>query len=343
MRKSVLAVARGAKASAVSSAVAAKDAADAIVDLGTDRRMQVTIASAVGGAAVVGTGGAAAGAITGGAVGAALGVVPALFTFGLSIPVMAMVCGTCGLAVGGTVGSATGMSGGAAVSYYRCCTDAKREQIRERVLSVPRQIHARVNAVTRSAYAIATSRLQAGKKMAEDLRSQAMTQANIVVKEIKSRVGKAKAETGRAAVAAKTTTTKVLSDKTVQTTAAGVAGGAVALGTGGAATGLVAGGVAGAAAGVLPALFTFGLSIPFFAVVGAGCGAAAGTAMGSSTGAVLGGAGGYSYTKRETIRSSLQEACSKAGVAAASVKETAFSTPKKVRARLVAATGGTSE
>merc|ERR1719220_505277 len=104
---------------------------------------------------------------------------------------------------------------------------------------------------------------------------------------------------------AKITKTKifeVVSDKGVQATAASAAGGGVILGAGGAATGLAVGGAVGAVVGVVPAIFTFGLSIPFCAVVGGGCGLAAGAAAGGTTG-VVAGAGGYqAYSRRETIR-----------------------------------------
>jgi len=96
----------------------------------------------------------------------------------------------------------------------------------------------------------------------------------------------------------KAKTTKIVSDKTVQS----AAGGAVVVGAGGGAAGLATGGAIGAAVGLVPALFTFGLSIPFFAMVGGGCGLAAGTTLGGATGAVA-GAGGYQvYTRRAAIR-----------------------------------------
>merc|ERR1711874_602781 len=54
--------------------------------------------------------------------------------------------------------------------------------------------------------------------------------------------------------------------------------------------------------GVVPALFTFGLSIPVFAVVGGGAGLCVGTAVGGATGSVGGGAVGYGvYGKRAEI------------------------------------------
>merc|ERR1719384_1834751 len=73
--------------------------------------------------------------------------------------------------------------------------------------------------------------------------------------------------------AASAKTLEIASDKDVQAAAACAAGGAAVLGTGGAATGLATGGTIGAAMGLVPAIFTFGLSVPVFAAVGGGCGA----------------------------------------------------------------------
>merc|ERR1711869_110176 len=71
--------------------------------------VQVTAASAAGGAAVVGVGGGAVGA----GAGALVGLPAALFTFGLSIP----VCATVGGAVGATAGGATGAVAGGTAGY----------------------------------------------------------------------------------------------------------------------------------------------------------------------------------------------------------------------------------
>mmetsp|Transcript_12286 Transcript_12286/g.28733 ORF Transcript_12286/g.28733 Transcript_12286/m.28733 type:complete len:548 (+) Transcript_12286:106-1749(+) len=70
-------------------------------------------------------------------------------------------------------------------------------------------------------------------------------------------------------------------------------GGAVLLGTGGAATGFVSGGLLGAAFGVVPAVFTFGLSIPIGTALGAGAGLCLGTALGGAAGFVSGGVAGF--------------------------------------------------
>merc|ERR1719162_745069 len=78
-------------------------------------------ASAMGGALLVGAGGGAAGSVAGGLAGAAMGLPLALFTFGLSIPIGAMIGGGAGACVGGGV---------AGYGYQR------REQIKTNVGSV---------------------------------------------------------------------------------------------------------------------------------------------------------------------------------------------------------------
>jgi len=82
-----------------------------------DRRVQVTAASTAAGGAAVGAGGAAVGLLTGGTIGAACGIPFALFTFGLSIPVTAMIGGGFGLVTGGAVGTTVGATTGGAVGF----------------------------------------------------------------------------------------------------------------------------------------------------------------------------------------------------------------------------------
>lgn len=102
---------------------------------------------------------------------------------------------------------------------------------------------------------------------------------------------------------AKSKATAFAQDGHVRATAVGVTGGVATLGTTGAATGLCAGAAVGAAVGVVPALFTFGLSIPLGAVLGGGAGLFMGTAVGATAGAFTGGAAGYgAYAKRGEIQ-----------------------------------------
>jgi len=107
--------------------VAAASTAKA-VELASDHNVQVTAASAVGGAVVGGTGGAATGLLTGGALGAAVGIVPAIFTFGLSIPIGAALGGGCGLFAGTAVGSTTGAIAGGTLGYGLLTKEAAVEK-----------------------------------------------------------------------------------------------------------------------------------------------------------------------------------------------------------------------
>merc|ERR1712226_1660309 len=95
---------------------------------------------------------------------------------------------------------------------------------------------------------------------------------------------------------------QVAKDPKNQATAAGATVGGVAFGGAGGAIGLATGAVAGGVVGIVPALFTFGLSIPVFAVVGGSAGLCIGTVVGGTTGAVGGGAVGCgAYGKRSEI------------------------------------------
>lgn len=82
-------------------------------------------------------------------------------------------------------------------------------------------------------------------------------------------------------------------------TRATAVGGGVALGTAGGATGLVSGGAIGAAIGIVPAVFTFGLSIPVGAAIGSGVGVVAGSVIAGTTGFLGGGALGWSAYGRK--------------------------------------------
>jgi len=105
------------------------------------------------------------------------------------------------------------------------------------------------------------------------------------------------------AVTLGTEASKIAKDGKFQATSAGVVGGAAVLGSGGATAGLLTGSVIGAACGIVPAIFTFGLSIPISAVFGGATGLAIGTAVGSTAGAVGGGAAGYGlYVKKDSIK-----------------------------------------
>jgi len=113
----VLALSNGAQSRAVAAKNAIQDTAISAIqaakikgssvsskasDMVTDRSVQVTAFGAVGGGAT--------GLATGTVAGAVCGLVPAFFTFGLSIPVFATVGGAAGLCTGTLAGGATAKS-----------------------------------------------------------------------------------------------------------------------------------------------------------------------------------------------------------------------------------------
>jgi len=110
-----------ARATAVTKAsdakAKAKELSLATKDFASKKSVQTTAASAVGGAMAMGTGGAVTGVATGSVAGAVAGLPLALFTFGLSIPVGAVLGGGAGLVVGVTAGATTGAMGGGAAGY----------------------------------------------------------------------------------------------------------------------------------------------------------------------------------------------------------------------------------
>merc|ERR1719152_158302 len=93
--------------------ILAKTATIRTKELANNQRVQVTAASAAGGAAVGGVGGGAVGA----GAGALVGLPAALFTFGLSIPVCATIGGGLGCAAGATTGATAGGVAGGAAGY----------------------------------------------------------------------------------------------------------------------------------------------------------------------------------------------------------------------------------
>jgi len=118
-------------------------------------------------------------------------------------------------------------------------------------------------------------------------------------------------------------------------TMGGAAGGAVAGGASGGAAGLMTGGALGAAVGVIPAFFTFGLSIPIGAAIGGGTGLVVGTAGGATVGAVGGGAAGYGVeTHKKEIQNGMNLALAKTNACRDYVKETAIERTQQVRSKV---------
>jgi hypothetical protein len=238
---------------------------------------QKTVVSTAGGTIVFGAVGGAFGTASGIVLGSAAGLPPALLTFGLSIPVCAGAGGIGGLAVGSVVGAGAGGAAGFTTYKYRL-------EIKEGIVVV--KVKA-VNAASATKFKAIALRGQAA-----DAVVAARKRAVLMVQDTTASV-RSKAE--HAFVISKTKASETVTFAT--TTRTGVAS-TTAL-TGGAVGGAAGGGagmLVGAAAGVVPAIFTFGLSIPVGAAVGLCCGSAIGSGAGVVTGGAL-GYGGFTYKK----------------------------------------------
>merc|ERR1719491_2427 len=109
LQSSVCDIATQVRKRSIAAVDIAKAKSSDALSFATTTKVGVTSSSAVAGAIVGGAGTGAAGTL----VGAAVGIVPAIFTFGLSIPAGAMV----GLCVGTTVGASAGAVGGGLAGY----------------------------------------------------------------------------------------------------------------------------------------------------------------------------------------------------------------------------------
>merc|ERR1712061_96986 len=96
------------------------------------------------------------GMTAGAGIGAAIGVVPAIFTFGLSVPIGAFMGGAIGLVTGTAAGGSAGLVGGGAAGYYGY---ENREEIKNAARSITDKTNTYTNAlrqrvVASKAYAI---------------------------------------------------------------------------------------------------------------------------------------------------------------------------------------------
>jgi len=293
----------------------------AVVLLRSPQFQTCTIATA-GGSITLGAVGGAFGLASGVVVGAAAGVVPALFTFGLSIPAGAAIGGIGGLC-GGTLlgGSSGGIAGFTTYKYRIGIKDGfmtVKVKARDTFNSTQEKAVMVLN-MTRMRIGAAGGELQAS---ASEIHGKAMERCITAVQ-------LAKAKSSDALTFATTTRVGVTSSSAVA--------GAVVGGTSGGAFGTVA----GAALGIVPAIFTFGLSIP----TGAMLGLCVGTAVGGSTGAVGGGLVGYGgFTHRKNISEGVLSSWSKVSTSAKNLKTTAFTcaadAKESVKSMVRSSTGG---
>jgi len=293
------------------------------VALVKDPQFQTLTISTAGGAVTLGAVGGAFGAASGVVVGSAAGLLPALFTFGLSIPVGAAIGGGSGLFIGSALGGTTGGLAGFTTFKYRAVIKENVLIVKVKVGETTHKIYVELNRLTKKAKDEVVLRL-------EDAKTKVATVGEKTKKTVDEFAHAVQEKALEASTFAKIKAGEAF--EVLTTTRAGVATTAAA--TSGAA-GTVAGGtvgiLAGAAVGVVPAIFTFGLSIP----VGAAIGLCTGAAAGGTAGVVGGGAAGFGgFTYRKEIAATAEYVRATAQSSAAQVTE-------RVKSLVRSGTGGT--
>jgi len=136
-----------------------------------------------------------------------------------------------------------------------------------------------------------------------------------------------------------------LTDQSMKVTAVGAVGGAATMAVGGGGVGLASGAVVGAACGVVPAVFTFGLSIPIGAAIGGAAGLCAGVVGGGAVGLVGGAATARSvHRHREEVQVALNKASGCTDYVtrkAIGYTGSAVETTRIMKLRFLGGTGGT--
>lgn len=249
-----------------------------------------------GGAAAFGAAGGICGFVAGASAGAVVGTVPAFLTFGLSIPAGAAAGGALGSGIGalaaGSFGLVTCGALGGTVYEHWAELRGSASRARDSLLGCAAYLGSHALAIVGRSQATASGALF----RVRDASREAAVSAGL------SAVGKA---------------SELASDQKVQIAAVSAAGASVALGTTGGAMGVLIGSATGAAWGVIPALLTFGLSIPVCATVVGAAGLVTGTTAGGAVGLVGGGAVGYGAAALagEDLRSRVQYVRGKASAA----------------------------
>lgn len=180
-----------------------------------------------------------------------------------------------------------------------------------------------------------TSTYSGAKTSVFNATKRSRTKAIEIIATTKAKVSHASEVTKGKAIETGNIVCTFAADPKAKVTVVSAAGGAVALGASGGAAGFAAGGAAGAACGVPFALFTFGMSIPAGAAIGAVSGLCVGTVTGGAAGIAAGGAAGYGANKHKTEIGN--------GFAGAINKAKAYKDSAKARAMQVCGhTGGTA-
>lgn len=283
-------------------------AQDKTTEIDFERRIHSAAATGAGGAVVAGLWGAGVGALAGGAVGAGIGLLPALFTFGLSIPLGAAIGAGCGMTAGGATVGGLGFVCAGAVGYR---TYAWRGPNGSLITSLCMRLEAVGDNLAYTAGCLSRIAMRKAASVRTILNAHIGPYVFAVRTKTAALMNSVKGKVFSVVDITRVTIVRYVSDKQVQAAAATAVSGAVVFGTGGATAGLVTGGIAGAAVGLPLAIFTLGTSIPFCALVGGGCGAATGAAVGGTTGAAAGLGGYCAFAKRAAIGSSARSAVAK--------------------------------
>lgn len=278
------------------------------IEIDFERRIHSAAATGAGGAVVAGLWGAGLGFFAGGAAGAGLGLLPAFFTFGLSIPLGAAIGAGCGMTAGGAAGGSVGFVGAGAVGYRTYIWRGPNGSL---ITSLCMRLEAIGDNLAYTAGCLSRMAMRKAANVNTILTARIGPYVFAVRTKTAALFIAVKNKVVSVVDVARVTTVRYASDKEVQAAAATAVSGAVVLGTGGAAAGLVTGGTIGAAVGLPLAIFTFGTSIPFFAFVGGGCGAATGAAVGGTTGAAAGLSGYCAFAKRAAMGSFARRAVAK--------------------------------
>jgi len=181
------------------------------------------------------------------------------------------------------------------------------------VQAAPEAICGKASAVYNDVHQFVVAWIQDAKQVAAVAATSTQVSGKAAYSQIAEQACQAVAATKAKAYEVGTTLKATVVDKKFQATAGSATAGAVTMGAAAGGTGLVAGGAIGGALGVVPAIFTFGLSIPIGAAIGAGMGLVMGTTAGSMAGAVGGGVTGrVVYTNKEAIGQALEDVKQKA-------------------------------
>jgi hypothetical protein len=308
-------IANEAKEKAVGAVCDAKTLANQkrenAVALVRDPQFQTCTIATAGGAVTFGAAGGAFGLASGVVVGSTVGVVPALFTLGLSIPAGGVIGGLTGACGGTLLGCVCGSAGGFTIYKYRI-------EIQDGFVTLKMKTKSVVNATKERI----ETRVCKFRASVSDVALMVKQRSLLAIDSVKARSSEA--------------VTLATNTRVGVTSSAAVAGAVL----GGTTTGAL-GTVAGAAVGIIPAVFTLGLSIP----VGAMAGLCVGTAVGGSAGAVGGGLVGYGgFTHRKSISDGVHSSWSNVSAAAKQLKTKTFicaaDAKASMRSMVRASTGG---